>query len=519
VHLAKLVFATKAVAISLSDGYIEWFKAQAGLKENYWLRSASLAAHALLQRGDEPMVVLDTHADWRFARAPLVTGEPHVRFCAVAPIRTTDGFNIGGLVVLDDAPRAEFAPRQRHTLKEFAAVAMRELELWRDKIQLRIRDRIQSSMEQFTRECLEIDGEGAPGAGGLARAGSMERIYERAARLVQRTLDVEDAFVLDVSHTDVLETLHAEGTVVVARHGADGEPPHSLSLTGEELAGLNDFFVRHPDGRISETIAPACLRGFMPTHIQYALGESPGGAAAQRSCAAAVPILNVDKRPFALLCAYNASEQTKRYLEGHELSYLRAIGVIILSAVLKRRMILADKAKSLFISNISHELRTPLHGILAAAELLADSALNPSQTSFLQTVQACGASLVETVNHVLDFTKLSGNTRAGGVDATIRRSKVDLMQLVEEAVEGSWIGHQARMSALESDIGSVYAPPKVGGAASDHVETVIDIGRRAGGWLVKCEKGGIRRVLMNIFGNSLKFTSVRVLRAAPDGDG
>lgn len=37
-------------------------------------------------------------------------------------------------------------------------------------------------------------------------------------------------------------------------------------------------------------------------------------------------------------------------LEGHELSYLRAIGVIILSAVLKRRMILADKAKSLFIS-------------------------------------------------------------------------------------------------------------------------------------------------------------------------
>lgn len=37
-------------------------------------------------------------------------------------------------------------------------------------------------------------------------------------------------------------------------------------------------------------------------------------------------------------------------LEGHEMSYLRAIGVIILSAVLKRRMTLADKAKSLFIS-------------------------------------------------------------------------------------------------------------------------------------------------------------------------
>ena len=36
---------------------------------------------------------------------------------------------------------------------------MREMELWRDKIQLKIRERIQTSMESFTRECLEIDNE------------------------------------------------------------------------------------------------------------------------------------------------------------------------------------------------------------------------------------------------------------------------------------------------------------------------------------------------------------------------
>jgi hypothetical protein len=273
VHLAKLVFATKAVAISLSDGYIEWFKAQSGLKENYWMRSVAFSSHAILQRCDEPLIVLDTQADWRFAKNPLVLGEPHVRFCAVAPIRTTDGFNIGTLVVLDDQPRTEFSPRQRHTLREFAAVAMRELELWRDKIQLRIRDRIQSSMEQFTRECLEIDSDGAGLEGGLARAGSMERIYEHAARLVKRTLDVEDAFVLDVSHSEVLETIHAEGTVTVARHGADGQEAMSTSLTGDELGALNDFFVKYPDGRISETIVPMCLRAFMPTYIQYALSK------------------------------------------------------------------------------------------------------------------------------------------------------------------------------------------------------------------------------------------------------
>ena len=84
------------------------------------------------------------------------------------------------------------------------------------------------------------------------------------------------------------------------------------------------------------------------------------------------------------------------------------------------------------------------------------------------------------------------------------------MQLVEEAVEGCWIGFRSRLPA-SSEIGTVYAPPTSGsqfsfGRAS--VETVIDIQLRSKGWHLICEKGGLRRVMMNIIGNSLKFTSV-----------
>jgi hypothetical protein len=61
--------------------------------------------------------------------------------------------------------------------------------------------------------------------------------------------------------------------------------------------------------------------------------------------------------------------------------------------------------------------------ILAAAELLNETQLDHNQISFLQTVHACGTSLVETVNHVLDFTKLSGNVKAGGVENVIHPSK------------------------------------------------------------------------------------------------
>lgn len=527
-HLAKLVFNTRGVFVSLIDANEQWFKSEWGVKSPSCPRAHSLCAHTILQQGDEPMIILDTHLDWRFAKNPLVTGPSNIRFYAGAPLRTQDGFNIGSLALIDDVPRDDFSPRQRHTLKEFAAIAMREMELWRDKIQLRIRDRIQNSMEEFTRECLEIDSDIQKHCGGkdssehVMTTTSMDRIYDRAAKLVQRTLDVEGVIVMDVAYCEVLETMGAEGNVSVALHyGAPGAEMQKRQLSKEDYHSLHQFFAKHPEGKISEGILPHCFRPYMPTHIRYAL---------------LVPIFNIDKRPFALLCAYNTNLHSKRLLEGHELSYLRAIGVIILSAVLKRRMILADKAKSLFISNISHELRTPLHGILAAAELLSESPLNHSQMSFVQTVQACGSSLVETVNHVLDFTKLSGNGKAGGVENTIVPTATDLMQLIEEAVDGSWIGYRARTAILgDSGIGSVYSPPSddaVRGGPflgtslqqpmASHVETVIDVGYRKEGWLMKFEKGGIRRVLMNLFGNSLKFTadgyvhvSLRLLPLAP----
>lgn len=96
-------------------------------------------------------------------------------------------------------------------------------------------------------------------------------------------------------------------------------------------------------------------------------------------------------------------------------------------------------------------------------------------------------------------------------------TRSDLMQLVEEAVEGCWIGHRARL--FTSEIGSVYSPPEKTGRPSlekdRHVETVVDIGPDLQDWTLVFEKGGIRRVLMNLFGNSLKFTSVSESFVAP----
>jgi len=58
--------------------------------------------------------------------------------------------------------------------------------------------------------------------------------------------------------------------------------------------------------------------------------------------------------------------------------------------------------------------------------------------------------------------------------------RIDVLQLIEEAVEGSWIGHRARLftQQQESEIGSLYAPPRQDGSGKKLVEIVIEMGDR-----------------------------------------
>jgi len=129
-----------------------------------------------------------------------------------------------------------------------------------------------SQMEQFTRECLEIDSETSPESEEtrpVKNPLSMDRVYQRAAKLVKKTLDVEGALVMDMSHGEVLETVGAEAVMSVIVHSAEDTTTHQVQAGA--CVRIWDMFLKYPDGRVFEALVPAPLRPFLPNGTQYAL--------------------------------------------------------------------------------------------------------------------------------------------------------------------------------------------------------------------------------------------------------
>lgn len=124
VEFASSEFNVPICLISLIDANRQWFKARVGVDACETERDISFCAHALL--GDGILLVPDALLDPRFHDNPAVTGAPHVRFYAGAPLTCKDGLTLGTLCLVDTVPRT-FDAVERAILESLRDLVVVEL--------------------------------------------------------------------------------------------------------------------------------------------------------------------------------------------------------------------------------------------------------------------------------------------------------------------------------------------------------------------------------------------------------
>ncbi|CEJ62721.1 hypothetical protein PMG11_11212 [Penicillium brasilianum] len=210
-----------------------------------------------------------------------------------------------------------------------------------------------------------------------------------------------------------------------------------------------------------------------------------------------------------------------------ELSSLLSFGSSIMAECSRIETVIADQQKDDFLGSISHELRSPLHGVLAATEMLKDTNLDQYQNSLIETVDACGRTLLDTMNQVLDFSKIMSlerksrrRRRRKALSQDLDNSHlsaahldlykpIDLSVVAEEVVEGVFLGHmynQRSTASLDLLGTSLVAPefPEDLHAVKPGVKVILDIAPTD--WIYHAPPGAVRRIIMNLFSNALKYT-------------
>src|SRR6266704_4656104 len=127
-ELAARICEAPITLITLVDEDRQWFKSKVGVTINETSRDISFCSHAIEQ--SDLFIVPDATLDKRFAKNPLVTSDPKIRFYAGAPLITPDGYALGTLCVIDKVPR-ELRPDQKQALRILSRHVVSQLELRR----------------------------------------------------------------------------------------------------------------------------------------------------------------------------------------------------------------------------------------------------------------------------------------------------------------------------------------------------------------------------------------------------
>ncbi len=143
----------------------------------------------------------------------------------------------------------------------------------------------------------------------------------------------------------------------------------------------------------------------------------------------------------------------------------------------KNEALKSSELKSKFISNVTHELRTPLYGVVGITSLLlSNNSLNSKDSKLLESLKYSGDYLLSLVNEVLQFGKIENQK------IELKKVSVDIKHLVENIARSFDYKLQETNNEIKTYI-------------DDHVPQYVE-----------CDNVRLSQVLINLIGNSIKFT-------------
>ncbi len=150
----------------------------------------------------------------------------------------------------------------------------------------------------------------------------------------------------------------------------------------------------------------------------------------------------------------------------------------------------ASRLRSEFLANMSHEIRTPLNGIMGLADTLQDDEHDEDRRASLEAIIQCGKNLLHMINEILELAKLEAGKMI------VQTAVVSPESIVREAMATIEVAARRKGLELTVDIDPDVPP------------------------MVEVDHHKLSRILINLFGNALKFTeagSIHVqVRQTPD---